>query len=120
MKRDMELVRKMILAVEDSPTGYAPDDLRIDGYTDDQLAYHAYLAIEGGLAKGAITTHMGSSSPSGQIVSLTWEGHDFAATAREDSRWRRAMRIIQEKGAGATIDIVKDVLLRLTRGDLGL
>jgi hypothetical protein len=31
MKRDMELVRKIIFVVEDSPTGYAPDNLEIQG-----------------------------------------------------------------------------------------
>jgi len=80
----MELIRKMVLAVEDGPDGYAPDDLRINGYTAEQLAYHAHLLVEAGLAKGAITTHMGSSGPTAQITTLTWEGHDFAAAARDE------------------------------------
>jgi hypothetical protein len=32
MRRDMDLIRKMILAIEDHPSGWAPQDLTVDGY----------------------------------------------------------------------------------------
>lgn len=120
MKRDMELIRKIVLAVEDGPNGYAPDDLCLGSYTPEQIAYHAYLLIDGGLAKGAITTHMGSSGPSAQVTSLTWEGHDFADKSRDETLWRKAMAIVQEKGGTVTIEILKDLLAKLARANLGL
>ncbi len=120
MKRDMELIRKMVLAVEEGPDGYAPDDLRIEGHTAEQLAYHAHLLIQAGLATGPINTHITGSGPSAQITTLTWDGHDFADAARDETRWRKAMGIVQGKGGAVTLDIVKDVLLRLARVSLGL
>jgi len=42
MKRDLDLIRKMVLAMEEAPTGYAPEPL-FDGYTPAQVGYHAYL-----------------------------------------------------------------------------
>ena len=51
MKRDLELIRKMVLAIEDAPSGYAPE-LKFEGYTDEQVGYHAYLLLDAGLAKG--------------------------------------------------------------------
>jgi hypothetical protein len=45
-----------------------------------------------------VTTHMGSSSPSAQLTGLTWDGHEFAAMARDDTAWRNAMGIVQEQG----------------------
>ena len=36
MKRDMELIRKMILLIEDHPSGWAPD-IEIVGYTAQQI-----------------------------------------------------------------------------------
>jgi hypothetical protein len=86
MKRDMELIRKLVLAVEDAPTGYAPAELGIQGYTPEQIAYHAHLMVQASLAIGMETTHMGSSSPSAQLTSLTWEGHEFADAARDETR----------------------------------
>jgi Hypothetical protein (DUF2513) len=120
MKRDMELIRKMVLAVEEGPNGYAPDDLRIEGHTAEQLGYHAHLLIQDGFATGPITTHINGSGPSAQITALTWRGHDLADAVRDEARWRKAMGMIQEKGGAATLDIIKDVLLRLARGSLGI
>ena len=120
MKRDMELIRKMVLAVEEGPNGYAPDDLRIEGYTAEQLGYHAHLLVEDSLATGPITTHINGSGPSAQITALTWSGHDFADVVRDETRWRKAMGIVQEKGGAVTLDIIKDVLLRLARASLGV
>lgn len=120
MKRDMELIRKMVLAVEDGQNGYAPDDLQIDGYTAEQLGYHAHLLIQDGLATGPITSHINGSGPSAQLTTLTWKGHDFADAARDETRWRKAMGIVQAKGGAVTLDILKDLLLQLARASLGV
>ena len=52
MKRDLELIRNLVLAIEASPTGYAPDKIDIPGYSPEQIAYHSYLLIDSGFAKG--------------------------------------------------------------------
>jgi len=120
MKRDMELIRKMVLAVEDAPTGYAPDDLDIEGYTDEQIAYHAHLMVQAGLAAGMDTTHLGSCNPSAQLTSLTWDGHEFAADARDETTWKKAMTIVQEKGGAVSLDVIKALLSHLVKAGLGL
>lgn len=33
MRRDLDLIRRMLLAIEDSPSGWAPD-IKIDGYSE--------------------------------------------------------------------------------------
>jgi hypothetical protein len=38
MKHDMDLIRKLVLAIEDDPIGYAPRDIEIDEYTPEQIA----------------------------------------------------------------------------------
>jgi hypothetical protein len=116
----MELIRRIVLAVEDSPTGYAQDDLGIDDRTPEEIAYHAHLMIQAGLATGVETTHMGSSSPSAQITSLTWEGHEFADAARDETRWKKAMGIVQAKGGAVGFDVLKDLLSHFARLSLGL
>jgi len=119
MKRDPELIRKMLLAVEALPKGFAPK-LDLEGHTPEQVGYHAYLLIEAGYAKGAILTHMASPSPEARITSLTWKGHDFLEAARDPGRWEQAMKIVKEKGGGATLDVLKDLLVSLmTKAMLG-
>lgn len=120
MKRDMQLIRKLVLAIEDESTGYAPDNLNIDGYTPEQIGYHAYLIMDAGLAKGIETGAYGDSSPSAILVNLTWAGHEFADAARDQTRWNKAMGIVQEKAGTVTLAVLTQLLTSLMKGTLGL
>ncbi len=120
MKRDLELIRKMMLAIEDAPSGWAPQGLKIEGYTDEQVGYHAYLLLDAGFAKGEDATTLGSQSPEGFISRLTWEGHEFADAARDETRWRKAMGVVQEKGGIVTIGVLTQLLVSLMKSALGL
>ncbi len=119
MRRDLDLIRKMLLAIEDSPSGWAPD-IKIDGYSDVQIGYHAHLMIGAGLARGSDASTMGSQAPKGMITSLTWEGHEFAEAARDERRWKKAMGIVAEKSGNITLDVMKQLLVSLMKGTLEL
>jgi len=56
IKRDMNLIRELLLRVEDSKVELWVSNLEIDGYTDEEIAYNGYLMIDGGLAEGRQTT----------------------------------------------------------------
>lgn len=120
MKRDLELIRKILLMVESSPTGYAPDEIIVEGYTAEQIGYHAYLMIQAGLVEGSDVTNMESPGPEWRINNLTWWGHEFAEAARDESRWKKAMGIIKEKGGSITMDVLKDLLTSLMKGAFGI
>lgn len=119
MKRDLDLIRKMLLAIEEAPSGWAPD-LSFEGYTQAQVGYHAYLLIDAGLAKGSDVSTMGSEAPGGVITSLTWAGHEFAEAARDETRWKKAMGIVKDKGGSITLDVMKELLTSLMKSTLGL
>lgn len=120
MKRDLNLVRSIILAVEEFPTGFVLSNLTIDGYTDEQIGYHSYLIVDAGLANGVDARAIDSTSPTWKILHLTSAGHDFADLAREDGNWKKTVGLVTTKAGGATLDIVKDVLVSLAKGTLGL
>ena len=63
MKRDMDLIRKIMLAMEEHPSGYAPDKIIIDGYSEEQIGFHLYQLLRSGLIEGIETTNSMSSSP---------------------------------------------------------
>jgi hypothetical protein len=119
MKRDLDLIRKMVLAIEEAPTGYAPQ-LSFDGYTDSQVGYHAYLMVDAGLVKGEDVSAMGSEGPEARITSLTWAGHEFAEAARDDTRWQKAMGLVKDKGGSVTLGVLTQLLTGLMKGAFGL
>jgi hypothetical protein len=120
MKRDMELIRKMVLAMEDHPEGHAPDAMDIEGFTGEQIAYHAYLIVDGGLATGTRIDGFGSSGPEVFLDHLTWAGHEFADLSRDESRWASAMGTVKEKGGTVSVGVITQVLSAIARGALGL
>src|SRR5262245_43162701 len=120
MRRDLDLIRKILLTVEDLPTGNVPEEIEIEGYTEEQIGYHSYLLVDSGLAKGVDIGAVGDTSPNWQLIHLTSAGHEFAEAARNETSWNKAKSIVKEKAGGATLDILKEVLVGVVRGTLGL
>lgn len=84
MKRDVDLIRKLIFAFEERPAA-GPCKVQFDGYTSEQVGYHSYLMIDGGLAKGLEIGTTSDTFPNRLITHLTSAGHDFADSARNET-----------------------------------
>ena len=118
MKRDMDLIRKMLLAIEEDPHGFAPK-IEIQGYTREQIGYHAVLLGEAGLAKIIDMTLEESKTPEAIVERLTWAGHEFLDSARENRIWNQAKDKIAKIG-GASIQIWLMILTEFIKKELGL
>lgn len=118
MQRDMDLIRKMVLAIEAHPSGWAPK-VQLDGYDSGQVGYHAYLLVDSGLAVGSDMTTSGSSGPQYCIDHLTSTGHDFAESARSEFIWNEVRDEMKKKGVvSAALDVVKRLLDKQIRKQL--
>ena len=115
MKRDMDLVRKILFVVEESESG----NIKLDRLGDDldRVYRHVELMDECGLVKATII-------PSGSgperilhctVERLTWKGHDFLDKARDESIWREAKRICIEKTGGLVLEVLDSVLTSLIK-----
>jgi hypothetical protein len=110
MKRDMDLIRKILQAIETYPV---PDDfieLTIEGYESENIAYHVKLLAEAGLIHA-----INLSSLNGfewKPKSLTWEGHEFLDASRDNSRWERIKRLVVEKTGGLSFEVLKAALVQ--------
>ena len=120
MKRDLDLIRKIILSIEESESAQAPTHLAVEGYTEAQINYHAWLLVDAGLAMGADTTHMESDGPAAIITNLTWTGHEFAEAARNENRWKAAITTVKEKAGTATVAVLTQLLAEYMKRSLGL
>lgn len=118
VKRDMDLVRLILLEVERRTRDeqYAP--MKFEGHTAEEIAYNVKLLSEAGLvhALDATTAKELCWIP----ISLTWQGHEFLDAARENTRWNRAKKLIVEKAGTVSFDVLKDVLAALAKQALGL
>lgn len=104
----MDLAREILFEVEkySEPDGYV--DIKIDGYSSEEISYHIKLLFQAELIEAFDLTD--SSGFDWKAKSLTWEGHEFIEAARNTSRWQDAKKYILEKGGNITFEIIKTVL----------
>ncbi len=120
MKRDMELVRKILLAVEAmEPTPQLRNPV-IEGYDPYIVDHHVYLMSEAGLVK-AIGTSTQQSGPLPRAAArhLTWEGHEALEVFRNDTVWQQTKTAV-EKAGGATIPLWIELAATYAKAQLGL
>lgn len=117
MTRDMELIRELLLRLEDisSPNAIlhiSPDDeeVAIEGYNPDQIEYHLDLLKERGLIECPGTQPMIGIT----YRRLTWEGHDFLDAVRDPEIWRKTKKGTEAMGS-FTFDLVKELAIGLVK-----
>ncbi|WP_044296265.1 DUF2513 domain-containing protein [Robinsoniella peoriensis] len=109
MKRDMELVRKILFEIENSIDNVAEYNLKIQGYSVEQIAYHCAILYEGGYIFDYEGDYGSDNITGFGVGRLTWEGHDFLDKIREDTVWNKTKETIASKGLPFVFDIVKSV-----------
>lgn len=102
MKRDMDLIRAILFAVEAVPEGeLPPNPFRLPGYSDEVVAYHVHLMGEAGLLDVYDITELSHTLPQAMPARITWAGHDFADTVREQAVWNQTKEALKAGGSGA-------------------
>lgn len=107
MKRDMDLIRSLLLQVEDGVS------VELDSYTKEQILYHKNLIIEAHLVHGR-ALHGEDQLLAVMIDRLSWEGHEFLDAIRNEDVWQQTKERI-EKIRGAPIIIIKEIALTVAR-----
>lgn len=117
MKRDMDLVRQILFAVEASNNPRDTVEVAVDGWSDTEVSYHVELLAEAGLIKAVNYSH--KQAHDWRAVRLTWQGHEFLEAARNDTIWHDAKSRLSTIGS-FTFDIAKDLLTELIKKQAGL
>lgn len=120
MKRDLNLLRRILLAIEESVDDEpASIKLPTSEYDDVHIAYHVRLLTEGGLIH-AIKARSFDATRSWIPHSLTWKGHNFLNAVRDDSIWREIKTQVKNNGADLPVEIIYELALREIRQRIGL
>lgn len=85
MRRDMDLIKKILAFVEEQESCRNIPVPDLCGYTEDQIHYHVGLCHEAGyLVAGSPGTYStGRRFP--EILYMTWGGHEALANLRNGS-----------------------------------
>jgi hypothetical protein len=124
MTRDDDLIRTLMLVLEQA-SDYVNDNLVVEGYSRDQVAYHLGLIVGAGYAEGPQPRYSSTGSdptvPMAVVVSrLSPAGHDFIASLRDDTVWAKVKERLAKVGGSASLEIIGQVGTAITKQMLGL
>lgn len=115
----MDLVREILLAIEECDHGTFNGALEVKGYSAEEIGYHVYLMDEAGLLDAMDSTCDQSLSPEAIPNNLTWKGHEFLENSRDAGIWEQSKTIVAKAG-GASLSIWSEVLKQTVLQNLGL
>jgi hypothetical protein len=112
MKRDMDLIRAILLDCESIPAVSAEVHVvKIHGHSVADVNYHIVLLAEAGLLHTLGDAELCDQRPI-YVDRLTWAGHDFIDAARDLGKWERAKSIARSAG-NVTFEAFKGILVSL-------
>lgn len=118
MKRDLDLIRRILLDIETPGEGASHHTgfghLAENGRDPESIQYHVQLMHDAGLIV-ADELVPGQWWPE----RITWEGHEFLDLARDDARWEQAKRTLDDQVGSAPFQVVRDLLARRVSDELG-
>ena len=116
MKRDMDLIRQMLLHARDAAGAVSS----MPGVDQELFMEHVKLLHEAGLVDAAIQEAQ-HRVRAAIIWRLTWAGQDFASAIAEDTLWRKAKENVIKPMGSWTFGVLLDYLKgEITRGLPGL
>jgi hypothetical protein len=122
MKRDLELVRKLLFLFEEKPGSNLVEVPEIPGYDEWTVKYHLVLLYDAGYLRCEPV----KSTSSDRVIyvlpfELTWDGHEFLDKIRNEHVWDEVIGNIKRQGfVSASVDFVKKLADAAIRKRLGV
>ncbi|TKI65605.1 DUF2513 domain-containing protein [Lysinibacillus mangiferihumi] len=118
MKLNHDLIRDLLLAIEEISNGHANFYIEtiaqehLPQYDFEEVEYHNMQLAQAGLIKVA-------NKNSHYVLDLTWDGHQYIASIREQSIWNKTKTVVQPFGV-VTLDVIKDVATKFIAKSIGI
>jgi len=117
MKRNMDLIRDILLEIEKQPDRHTWFSLAFEGFSLQEIDHHLLLLQD------ARFIHLTRKTSSGEDTvfsgRLTWQGHEFLEAIRPDERWERLKAAMAEAG-GFVTDVAMALVISWMKAELGL
>ena len=109
LKRDLELIRKLLFALEDKPGPEAVRTIEIDGYDESAIKHHLLL-----LAQANLIDFEPEQTKTGRIIRVlvfnpSWQGYEFLDSVRDNTVWQKVKDQISTFGTSVPFDIVRSL-----------
>lgn len=112
MKLNHECIRKLMLLIEEN-LNYSvyidTKDVEIKGFTTEEIVYTADKLLEAGYITANRNAYLGGDHiPDIDIKSITWEGHKFLDSVRDNTVWKKTKEITS-KFSSVSISMIEHI-----------
>jgi len=119
MKRDFDLIRELLLHFEMKNSSGVEQRPEIDGYDDEVIGYHLRLMHDASFIRAELI----KSTTSDRVVQvwpfeLTWQGHEFLDTVRDEEVWRKILDVVAQKGGSMAFAVIQKIAAQLATGQM--
>lgn len=118
MQRDMDLVREILLEVEQHQQPMRDVRIRATGYAPEQVAYHVKLLAEAGYIEAVDFSSFAAME--WRPKALTWKGHEFLDATRNAGVWNKVKAEIKDRGGALPFSLIQQLAVKLAAAHFGL
>lgn len=114
MKRDLELTRRLMLALEND------DEIHFEGVGDRDIVYHMKLLNDAGflLSSTELITYVnGEIDTTSGLYQLSWSGQEYLQALKDDTIWNKTKETAGKVGSW-TFDLVKQIAIELAKEEV--
>ena len=119
MTRDFDLIRKILLYVEENHRGIYDRLNPLEGYSEEEFLYHCELLTDNGFIEGKVHRVMDGSGTF-MCKDLTWDGQDYLAKIKNDTVWNKVKKSAKDKGIELTIEIISRIATKIIEDQMGI
>lgn len=122
MKRDLDLLRDILLAAEAVPTSsrISHRDFKPLGVTREALGAHVRLLSDASFVEASVGGGEARSDRRWTIYRITMAGHDYLDSVRSPEVYRETKSRLDKIGGTASLEVVKSVAGAIARSMMGL
>lgn len=118
MQRDLDLIRAILLELEQHDNPSRDVKLNCPGYTDDQISYHVKMLAEHGFIEAIDFSTL--SGMEWRPTSLKWEGHEFLDAARNATVWHKLKVELKDRGISLPMSLIQQLAIKIAAKMAGL
>jgi hypothetical protein len=108
MKRDMDLVRSILIEMEKWTPDQRGGEIKVQGHTPEEITYHLGLMHEAELIEASEASNLDGEA--WLPIKIRWDGHEFLDAARSDTVWTKAKQRAMSTAGTLTLEAMKAAL----------
>lgn len=125
MKRDLDLLRKILLAIENADEFYYYNGIPhlasdIGCSSLELVSFHVSLLVDNDYIEVLDISCCGINYDDYMIKRLTADGCDYLDNIRNDTIWNKTKEVISNAGGTCALDIVKSIAGKIILNQAGI